>query len=138
MKRIVKTREELLATEGVIALNLDGNLVCHLGEMYFNEIMLEFVGKELGADGMSDWSWEDWMFIGEDEEPQRIPPVIRWTFQQDQDGHWYQVPVDQLELFTELVEQEDGWEKPEWEQFEEMELGGGIESISFVDPVGLD
>ena len=136
-KRIVKTREELLATPGVEECVCDCCL-CEIDGMNFNKKMLRYSGKEESSIGTGRWTWKDWMFKEVDDEAEDTIPAHRFVFLQDQDCHWYQVPVEQQKQFNELIEVGNNWEHPDWEQFEEMRINGGIESISFADPIKIE
>ena len=59
----------------------------------------------------------------------------RYFFAQDNDGHWYQIPADRREEWNRLLDIDDAWELPEWEEFETYQLDGGIEHITFFQPM---
>lgn len=60
--------------------------------------------------------------------------TTRYFFSQDESSHWYMIPEDKRELWEELNNMEDGWDDERW-CFDEYRTGGGIEQISFENPL---
>ncbi len=57
----------------------------------------------------------------------------RYSLLQDEDCHWYVVPVDKITEFVTWVQTEGEGEKPEGV----MEVGGGTSRVIFEKPVIL-
>lgn len=57
----------------------------------------------------------------------------RFFFDQDDDGHEYMIPVEWREEWNTLVEEGEGWAKPEWAKFENCRCES-ISSITFENP----
>ncbi len=60
---------------------------------------------------------------------------MRYFFDTDGDGHWYQIPVGLRDEWNRLSSDDDAWELPEWQKFEDCRLNGGISSITFENPI---
>lgn len=52
-------------------------------------------------------------------------------FDTDNDGHWYLIPSEWRKEWNELSEDDDCWEKDEWQKFEDCRLDGGISGYDF-------
>lgn len=57
----------------------------------------------------------------------------RFIFVQDSSSHWYKIPVQMIDEFCELAEDDDGWQDEKWLKFENMKLNHHISSYSFTD-----
>lgn len=58
----------------------------------------------------------------------------KYFFGQDQDCHWYMIPLDLKEIWNELSDMEDPSEDDRWQQIEDCNVGGCISSIVFTNP----
>lgn len=60
--------------------------------------------------------------------------MIRYFFDQDNDSHWYLIPVERREAWNRWLDldpdAEEAWDAPEWAR----PLGGGVSAISFTEP----
>ena len=61
----------------------------------------------------------------------------RFCFQNDEDGHWYQIPVSKKELFEQLLYEDDEYTKFN-NEFGTSMLSMHISNYSFVDVKELD
>ncbi len=65
---------------------------------------------------------------------------LRQCFRQDDDGHWYMISACDAAKFDRLMGKACAGsltrkESRQWDKFEPMRLSGGIEGISFTDPL---
>ena len=60
---------------------------------------------------------------------------MKYYFRQDGDCHWYMLPENLITLWNELIVDEECWEDDRWQSIEDCRLDGGIEDISFENPV---
>jgi len=67
----------------------------------------------------------------------------RWVFRQDEDCHWYMIPIEKVAEFERLLElcseevDNTYFERKFIDDFSDCMLDGGIESISFVNPAQI-
>jgi hypothetical protein len=72
------------------------------------------------------------MIKSHDQLPQR------YFFDQDDCSHWYMIPEEWRDEWIYLNELPEGWDHPEWQKFEDCRLDGGINYITFENPIGND
>lgn len=66
------------------------------------------------------------------------PTPERYFFDRDDSSHWYMIPEKLRSEWIRLMkiaEKEDVSLLPEWDQFESLRLGGGINYITFENPI---
>lgn len=66
------------------------------------------------------------------------PEPERYFFDRDDSGHWYMIPEKLRSEWVRLMkvaERDDVSCLPEWDQFESCRLGGGINYITFENPI---
>ncbi len=58
--------------------------------------------------------------------------LTRYSFVQDDDAHWYLIPIRKIYLYDDAKE---SGKREDWQEVERYRIAGGPQSYTFVDPL---